>query len=276
MLIALKVDVQTLRGVREGVPRLVDVLQRHRAGATFYLTPGPDHRTLPPRTDMGRRAGHLMRHIRDEGFETGLRAYDSVRWQRRIVDADAVWVEIEMQRGIAAYAAVFGEPPRTHAAAGWRMNVHALRLTQRLGFDYASDSRGHAPYLPVWNAELIRCPQFPTTLPTIDELVGRDDITIGNVAAHLLRQSSEAAADQVFTLSAEREGGKLVAVFEQLVVGWSAQGFSVVRLRDLYEAIEPLALPRCETGWGTVPGRRHQLLVQQAPFLADADTRRAA
>lgn len=276
MQLALKVDVQTLRGIREGVPRLIDVLQRHRARATFYLTPGPDRRTLPPRTDLGRRAGGLMQQIRDQGFETGLRAYDSLRWQHRIVGADAAWVETEMQRGIAAYADVFGEPPRTHGAAGWRMNVQALRLTQRLGFDYASDGRGHAPYLPVWNAELIRCPQFPTTLPTIDELVGRDGVTVGNVAAHLLRQSSEGAADQVFTLSAEREGGKLLAVFEQLVVGWSAQGYGIVRLRDLYEAIEPLALPRCETGWGNVPGCRHKLLVQQAPFLADADTRKAA
>ena len=80
----------------------------------------------------------------------------------------------------------------------------------------------------------------------------------------------------MFTLSAEREGGKLAAVFEQLVVGWSAQGYRLVRLRDLYEAIEPLALPRCEVGWGNVPGRRHKLLVQQEPFLADPDASRAA
>ena len=80
----------------------------------------------------------------------------------------------------------------------------------------------------------------------------------------------------MFTLSAEREGGKLAAVFEQLVVGWSAQGYRLVRLRDLYEAIEPLALPRCETGWGSIPGRRHKLLVQQELFLADPGATRAA
>ena len=58
------------------------------------------------------------------------------------------------------------------------MNLHALRLTQALGFDYCSDGRGTHPYLPVVDdAELIRCPQLPTTLPTLDELIGLDGIT---------------------------------------------------------------------------------------------------
>lgn len=273
MQLALKIDVRTLRGTREGVPRIIDVLQRHGAGATFYFTLGPDRGKLLPGTSIGRRARELMRHVHAAGFETGLHGYDSARWPHRIVDASAIWVETEMQRGVDAYAEVFGEAPRTHAAAGWRMTAHALRLTQRLGFDYASDGRGRSPHLPVWNAELIRCPQFPTTLPTLDELVGRDDITVANVAAHLLQQTSQRTADQVFTLAAEREGGRLAVAFEQLVVGWNAQGYRLVRLRDLYEAIEPLALPRCETGWGSVPGCRHKLLVQQDVFLADTDAR---
>ena len=59
-----------------------------------------------------------------------------------------------MQRACERYTEIFREPPRTHGAAGWQMNVHALRLTQRLGFDYCSDGRGTHPHLPVWNAEL--------------------------------------------------------------------------------------------------------------------------
>ena len=42
-LLALKVDVDTWRGTREGVPRLVDLFQRHGAGATFLWSVGPDH-----------------------------------------------------------------------------------------------------------------------------------------------------------------------------------------------------------------------------------------
>ena len=41
--LALKIDVDTFRGTREGVPRLVEMLKRHEAGATFLFSLGPDH-----------------------------------------------------------------------------------------------------------------------------------------------------------------------------------------------------------------------------------------
>ena len=43
MKLALKIDVDTYRGTREGVPRLVDMLQQHGAGATFLFSLGSDH-----------------------------------------------------------------------------------------------------------------------------------------------------------------------------------------------------------------------------------------
>ena len=107
--------------------------------------------------------------------------------------ADDAWTYGEMHRACERYTEIFRDPPRTHGAAGWQMNVHALRMTQRLGFDYCSDGRGTHPHLPIWNAEPIRCPQFPTTLPTLDELVGIGDVTEDNVAAHLLERTRERA-----------------------------------------------------------------------------------
>src|SRR6185437_4409181 len=100
-----------------------------------------------------------------------------------------------MDKAVARFREVFGEPPRTHGAAGWQMNVHALRLTQSLGFDYCSAGRGRATHLPVWNAELIRCPQLPTTLPTLDELIGLDGATADNVAVRVLARTSAATSD---------------------------------------------------------------------------------
>ena len=43
MHLALKIDVDTLRGTREGVPALVAMLKKHGAGATFLWSLGPDH-----------------------------------------------------------------------------------------------------------------------------------------------------------------------------------------------------------------------------------------
>ncbi len=302
MLLALKIDVNSLRGTREGVPRLLELLARHRAGASFLFSLGPDHTgraikrafrpgyanrvqrthavshygarsllygTLLPGPDIGRRAADVMRRVRDQGFETGIHSYDHVCWQDGVTDANAAWTAAEMQRAVDRYGEIFGEPPRVHAAAGWQMNVHALRLTQRLGFDYCSDGRGAYPHLPVWNAELIRCPQLPTTLPTIDELLGRDGVDEGSVASQLLQITRDpVAAGHVYTLQAEFEGMRLLPVFEQLLIGWKAQGWSLVPLRAHFEAVEPMALPRCEVGRGTVAGRSGTVLVQRDEFLA--------
>ena len=41
MKLALKVDVDTFRGTREGVPRLVELLRKHGAGATFLFSMVP-------------------------------------------------------------------------------------------------------------------------------------------------------------------------------------------------------------------------------------------
>jgi peptidoglycan/xylan/chitin deacetylase (PgdA/CDA1 family) len=304
MLLGLKIDVDTLRGTREGVPRLLEMLDRHGVKATFLFSLGPDrtgrairrvfrkgfvgkvrrtsvvrhygvrtllYGTLLPGPDIGRRAVDVLRRVRGEGHETGIHCFDHVGWQDRVATADAEWTRREMQRACERYTEVFKEAPATPGAAGWQMNVHALRLTQTLGFDYCSDGRGRSPHLPVWRGELIRCPQFPTTLPTLDELIGTGNITEENVAAHLLERTREASLPQVFTLHAELEGGRLAGVFEQLLTGWKAQGWHLVPTRALRETVEPMALPRCENALAPIDGRTGTVLTQGDEFLGDID-----
>ena len=313
MLLALKIDVDTLRGTREGVPRLSEALRRHDAGGTFLFSLGPDHTgrairrvfrpgffgkvqrtsvvrhygirtllygTLLPGPDIGVRTADLMRRVRDEGFEVGVHAWDHVKWQDGLDGACAEWTAREMGRACERFTEIFKEAPRVHGAAGWQMNVHALRLTQALGFDYCSDGRGAYPHVPVWNAELIRCPQLPTTLPTLDELIGTGGIDEGNVAGRLLASTasppeSPAFAGHVYTLHAELEGMRLALVFDQLLAGWKAQGYRLVPMRTLYESLTFL-LPRCEVGPGRVPGRSGTLFSQRDEFLGDVDLAQAA
>ena len=159
------------------------------------------------------------------------------------------------------------------------MNVHALRLTQTLGFEFCSDGRGTHPHLPVWKAELIRCPQLPTTLPTLDELIGEDGVTEHNAAERVLELTAATAATgapQVFTLHAELEGMQLAPVFERLLSGWKTQGWRLAAMRALHETLQPLALVRCEVGPGSVPGRSGTLSCQGPEFLAEVDLAQSA
>lgn len=297
--LALKIDVDTLRGTRQGVPALTAALRRAQAGATFLFSLGPDHTgrairrvfrrgfvgkvqrtsvvshyglrtlmygTLLPGPDIGRLCAATMRTVRDAGFEVGVHCWDHVRWQDGVAGASADWTEREMRLAFERFASVFGRPPRVHGAAGWQMNAHALKLVQGLGYTHASDGRGARPFLPVVDGTLLTVPQLPTTLPTLDEMIGLNGVTPANVVERLLRRTAEPPAHgHVFTLHAELEGQKFLPVFERLLLGWIAQGYELVSLETMARGLDRNALPRCTVLWGTVPGRSGELIGQGPP-----------
>jgi undecaprenyl phosphate-alpha-L-ara4FN deformylase len=301
MKVALKIDVDTFRGTREGVPALIDILKRHGAGATFLFSLGPDHTgraikralrpgfmkkvsrtsvlehyglktllygTLLPGPDIGHRCASILRKVRDEGFEVGIHTWDHVKWQDGVAAAGEEWTEGQMALACRRFREIFGEDAAVHGAAGWQMNVYAYRRTQSFGFRYASDTRGTHPFIPVIRAEIVACPQFPTTLPTLDELIGLAGITEGNVAEALLARTAD-WRDHVFTLHAELEGMKLAKVFEKLVAGWKAQGFEIVAMRDLVGAVDIAKLPLHTVVDSALPGRSGMLAAQGPAFLAE-------
>ncbi|MGH8687059.1 MAG: polysaccharide deacetylase family protein [Burkholderiales bacterium] len=295
MKLGLKVDVDTLRGTREGVPQLLELLRSRGAGATFLFSLGPDHTgramrrvfrrgfvgkvartsvlehyglatllygTLLPGPDIGRRAAAQLRAVREAGFETGVHCWDHVRWQDGVAGAGESWTVAELDRACARYREIFGARPRVHGAAGWQTNAHALRYLDALGFAYASDTRGRAPFRPRMNGETFACPQWPTTLPTLDERVGVDGRTPEAAVRDVLAQTAAPREDHVFTAHAELEGGKMIDAFRALLDGWRGQGFQVVALGELAAGRDIAALPVHEVVYGPVPGRSGTLALQ--------------
>ena len=314
--LALKIDVDTLKGTKVGVPALINLLKKYQAGATFLFSLGPDHTgraikrvfrkgflgkvkrtsvvshygfptllygTLLPGPDIGKLCGDILRNTRDEGFEVGIHTWDHVKWQDNVEHATAEWTRREMALAQDRFTDIFKAPARTHGAAGWQMSRHALRLTQEMGFDYCSDGRAAlpeaTPHIPVFEGEIIDCPQLPTTLPTLDELIGIDSCTEANVHEYLLAAtqlpqraiaaSREPMTAHVFTLHAELEGMRLLATFEKLLFGWREQGFELVPTEAVYKKLDRIHLPYFAAVRGTVPGRSGTLLMQGKPFLSE-------
>jgi undecaprenyl phosphate-alpha-L-ara4FN deformylase len=295
--LALKVDVDTFRGTREGVPRLREALKRQDAGATFLFSLGRDHTgravrrifrrgfvrkvsrtstlehyglrtllsgTLLPGPDIGRSCADVLRGVRDAGFEVGVHCYDHVLWQDNVATRDRAWTRAEMSRAVERFDEIFDAPPRTHGAAGWQMNVHAYELEEEFGFTHASDVRGTRPFLPVVDGRVGRVPQLPTTLPTLDELVGRDGLTPDNAHEAVLGLSASPSGPHVYTLHAELEGMKWLPTFERLLSGWRRQGYELVSTEALFRSLAPGGLPKHAVVLGEVPGRSGTLAVQGA------------
>jgi len=268
--LGLRIVVATARGARRRAPKLVDLLRRHGASATFYFNLGPHrlHRWLPG-ASVGGRAADAMRSVREAGFEVGIHGWDCVRWRDRVARGDFEWTEGALRRACAAFERLFGEPPRTHAAPGWQMNRHAFRLTQRLGFDYASDTRGSAPFIPVVEAELVACPQVPTTLPTLRELIGRDGTHRDTVHERILAATAvPSGAGHVFTLLAERDAGRHLSACDRLLEGWRALGWEIVPLRALAQNLDAKSLAHHVITAEPGPGGQGTIAAQGPAFLA--------
>jgi peptidoglycan/xylan/chitin deacetylase (PgdA/CDA1 family) len=295
-LLALKIDVDTWRGTREGVPRLLDLLQRYEAKATFLFSLGPDHTgrairrvfrkgflqkvsrtsvvehyglrtlmygTLLPGPDIGRREGSLMRSVRDASHEVGVHCWDHIRWQDYVAGQSPSWTQREMQRAATRFKEIFGVPALTHGAAGWQMNLAAYAFERELGFDYASDVRGTHPFQPVdEDGAVLGVPQLPTTLPTLDELIGLDGLSAENVGQYLLERTAGQATSHVYTLHAELEGMRLADTFEGLLSGWRQQGYRLTTCRDLFDSLDATALPKHHVVMGELPGRSGVLALQ--------------
>ena len=293
--LALKVDVDTLRGTREGVPALIDLLREHAADATFLFSLGPDHTgrairrvfrpgfltkvkrtsvlehyglrtllygTLLPGPDIARRAGTFMRRASEAGFEVGIHCFDHVSWQDLLLRRDGEWARTQMLRAIERFREVFDRAPQVHGAAGWQMTAEALQVEEELGFQYASDTRGSRPFRPSLAGRASRCPQLPTTLPTLDELIGLENLTADNVHLRLLEQTRTRPRNQVFTLHAELEGMRLRPTLARLLAGWREQGYKLVSMRTLFQQLDLSALPSVPVRLGSVPGRSGVLAVQ--------------
>lgn len=307
--IILKIDVDTYRGTREGVPNLVRLLQQHQANATFLFSLGPDHtgwalrrafrpgffkkvsRTsvlehyglktlmygvLLPAPDIGLACATHMRAVQDAGFECGIHTWDHVLWQDNVRNADAGWTQRQMLQSHERFRSIFGQEPHTHGAAGWQMNPYAFAQLDAFGIAYASDVRAMlsesgtlidhdaGPCRLQISGKTLSCIQFPTTLPTLDEMLGRTIdgkvITVTNIADTLLKLT-QTPRDHVYTLHAELEGQKLAPIFEQLLNGWQMQGYDCISMAQLHRKVKDMTLPVQPIAWDELPGRSGQLII---------------
>lgn len=287
----LKVDVDTLRGTREGVPRLATLLRRLNIPATFLFSLGPDHTgralrrvfrrgflakvrrtsvashygirtllygTLLPGPDIGRLCRAEMLNVAAQGFEVGVHAFDHVKWQDGVTQASFEWTREQILLAVEVFERIFGFSPRIHGAAGWQVNDHVPPLQRKVGFEIASDTRGYAPFVPTGGIL-----QIPTTLPTLDELVGVEGARVEDAVERLLAQSeTHPERDQVFTLHAELEGGAYLPQFERLLHGWREAGFEFRTLGDAASALDHQSLRAGRIEAGSVEGRSGTLAIQ--------------
>jgi peptidoglycan/xylan/chitin deacetylase (PgdA/CDA1 family) len=289
MDVALKIDVDTHQGLGEGMPRLQRMLLDLGVAASVYVAMGPDNSgraimrvfrnpgfltkmrrtravsmyglrtmlsgTLLPARPIALAYPQVIRDLMQNGFEVGIHGYDHVRWQDRLDRLQNSEVHAEIDQACEVYRAITGVESSSFAAPGWRTSDAASLALETKRLAYRSDTRGQTPYRCRVGDQILATPEIPTTLPTLDEVMGTDELTeAGSVARFYLDRMRDDALN-VHTIHAETEGMGQLEGFGSLVRALKDRGARFVRLGDVAAELKVNDLPVASIVRSTLPGR---------------------
>jgi peptidoglycan/xylan/chitin deacetylase (PgdA/CDA1 family) len=283
--------VDTLQGFREGVPALLEILANRGIKASFYVALGPDNSgravfrvfkqqgflekmwrtrapalyglrtmfygTLLPAPVIGEGAGETLAAVAGAGYELGLHGYDHVRWHDHLLTMSGEEVSRELAQAQEMFKHNLGQGARSFAAPGWQCSAAHRGVLAAGGFLYSSDTRGYAPYFPRFGAEINPLLEIPTTLPTLDELLGFDGCGPEEFILLVLSRLEKSVVPQVLTVHAEVEGGPLRGEFANLLDRCRDRGVEFFRLEDWARELlqDEDRIPVAGVRQGRLPGR---------------------
>ena len=144
------------------------------------------------------------------------------------------------------------------------INPHALRYFEEKGLVYSSDTRGSCPFLPIMEGKSFKILQIPSTLPTLDEMVGIAGTAPDKLAEHFFSRLDTGL--NILTVHTELEGNRWTAFLESFVRRASAAGFTYARLIDIAAQCNAMGeTPRCGIIYGHVEGRAGEVSLQETP-----------
>ncbi|NPU84999.1 MAG: polysaccharide deacetylase family protein [Syntrophaceae bacterium] len=277
-VLGLKIDVDTYQGMKNGVPRLLDILGDFGLKGTFFLSIGPDasgrallqllknprflkkmlrtnapglygfrtalYGTLLPSPMIALSFPGLVRRILDEGHEVQFHAWDHRRWQDDLAERSREWIEDWFEKGTEEFRSLTGRRPTAFGAPSWRVDDRVLEILGRYRFEYLSCTRAAEPFL----YEGLGIPEIPSDLPCFEE-AGVEGGTEAVLSA--LRGGGL----HVLPVHAEAEGGIWDQPFIFLLEQFRAKGCRVATLDEIRRDLDTGALPRRNPRLELLPGR---------------------
>lgn len=294
--LAIKVDVDTARGTKHGVPNLLKLFERLNIQATFLFSLGPDNtgralkrifkpgfftkvsRTpilsiyglktllngvLFPGPHIAKKYGPIMRNAYNMKHEVGIHTYDHIFWQDHLHKLPEHRIRTEVSKCCQWFFKIFNFKAQTMGSAGWQANKFSLNAYDDADFLYASDTRGTTPFFPKVKTKVFKTLQIPTTLPTLDELLGRPEFPFEFLHDHYLNLITQNELN-VLTIHAELEGMLYLDWFETFLLKVQERNIPITPLKSVASKYleDKKNITVCELIQAEIDGRSGHLACQ--------------
>lgn len=277
-ILGLKVDVDTRRGMEEGVPALLSALSAAGVPATFFLSFGPDNsgkavyrmlrsprflfkmiRTNAPglygvktalygtvlKAPMIAKAfPGLCREIEARGHEAEFHAWDHRAWQDSLPRRGERWIREWLDRGFSAYEGCLGHPPRAFGAPAWLLTETAVTAIAGHPWKYLSCTRAPSPFLLKGTGRV----EVPSDLPCLEEVGGPGG------AGKILSALSPGGI-HVLPVHAEVEGGIWRGALDEILRFAKELGYRFAPLSEIAANLAQRALAERAFRTARLPGR---------------------
>jgi len=299
IIVGLKIDVDTYRGTKIGVPALLDLLGSYGIKGSFFFSLGPDNmgrhlwRLFKPRFFMKMMRGNaaklygldillkgvfwpgpligmkfksIMKRAKNEGHEIALHSYDHHKWQRQISKMSKKRVELEMNKALETWFDIFGDLPSAAGNPGWQLSgkwLDFFESEKAPSLLYRSDCRGPNAGFPIINGKTYKTMQIPTTLPTFDEVIGSDGIDENNYNDYIIKLLKPGKLN-VLTIHTEVEGCAYHETFKDFLAQCKEKNIKFVPMIEIHSLLKNMNF-KIKVKFEEIHGREGKLAVLGQP-----------
>lgn len=252
---AIRIDLESQRGIRDGLPRILKLFKKHNVKGSFYLTMGGESnifeilknrgklktagtrkiklwtikdklRMVLMPTDFVKKNKVLLKRIINEEHELGLHGWKHLEWTRNLDEVD---VEKRLNQMIYRYKRYFGTYPRSWTSPGFNINKRVLLKLKKKGITHISDFDKKKNVEGIKNIPITICGK--NRMPFIEYWAGegKSDNEIFEIFKRELRGKNFVS----FYLHGMFEGRFKIDLLERMIVCLSKGNFVNKRIIDI-------------------------------------------
>jgi peptidoglycan/xylan/chitin deacetylase (PgdA/CDA1 family) len=252
----IRIDLESDKGICEGVPKILDLMRKYSVKGSFYLTMGGESNLIEilkynqnmkssserkiklwslrdkirialfPK-DFVKSNLKILKRIIDEGHELGIHGWKHRAWTRGF---DKINHEQHIKKAIKRYKKLFGCFPDSFSAPGFNTNNKILEILEKNKIKYISDFSGESvkKIRGITNVPMTVCGK--NKMPFIEY-----GVTIGKKDSEILKKFKREIKGKDFVsfyIHGMFEGRFKINLLEQIIIELNRQRFISRRIRD--------------------------------------------